>query len=78
MLNGKTVVIGITGGIAVYKVANVVRGLQKLGADVHCIMTKNATEFVTPLTFETLSHNAVIYDMFNRTTPWEVEHISLA
>ena len=77
-LQGKNIVIGITGGIAVYKVCQVVRGFKKLGANVDVIMTKNATEFVAPLTFETLSNRPVICDMFNRKQEWEVEHISLA
>ena len=77
-LQGKNIVIGITGGIAVYKVCQVVRGFKKLGANVDVIMTKNATQFVAPLTFETLSNRPVVHDMFKRKTEWEVEHISLA
>lgn len=77
-LQGKNVVIGITGGIAVYKVCQVVRLFKKLGANVDVIMTKNATQFVAPLTFETLSNRPVVHDMFKRKTEWEVEHISLA
>ena len=77
-LQGKNIVIGITGGIAVYKVCQVVRGFKKLGANVDVIMTKNATKFVAPLTFETLSNRPVVHDMFKRKTEWEVEHISLA
>lgn len=77
-LQGKNIVIGVTGGIAVYKVCQVVRGFKKLGANVDIIMTKNATEFVTPLTFETLSNRPVVTDMFARPDHWEVEHISLA
>ena len=76
-LQGKNIVIGVSGGIAVYKVCQVVRDFKKLGANVDVIMTKNATEFVTPLTFETLSNNPVVTDMFKRGG-WEVEHISLA
>ncbi len=76
-LNGKNIVLGVSGGIAVYKVCQVVRDFKKLGANVDVIMTKNATEFVTPLTFETLSNNPVVTDMFKRGG-WEVEHISLA
>lgn len=71
-------VLGISGGIAVYKVCHVVRGLKKLGANVDVIMTKNATEFVTPLTFETLSNRPVTTDMFGQKAYWEVEHVSLA
>ena len=77
-LSGKNVVIGISGGIAVYKVCQVVRSFKKLGANVDVIMTKNATQFVAPLTFETLSNRPVVHDMFKRKTQWEVEHISLA
>ena len=78
MLKGREVVLGVTGGIAVYKSAEVVSRLRKLGASVHVIMTKNATEFVTPLTFETMSNNPVVTDTFARPATWEVEHISLA
>lgn len=78
MLKGREVVLGVTGGIAAYKAAEVVSRLRKQGANVHVIMTKSATEFVQPLTFETLSGNPVVTDTFDRRTPWEVEHISLA
>lgn len=78
LLEGKNIVLGVTGGIAVYKACLVVRGLKKLGANVDVIMTKNATEFVTPLTFETLSARPVTTDMFARPEQWEVGHISLA
>ncbi len=77
-LQGKNIVIGVSGGIAVYKVCQVVRLFKKLGANVDVIMTKNATEFVTPLTFETLSNRPVVTDMFRRGGHWEVEHVSLA
>lgn len=77
-LKGKTVVIGVTGGIAAYKVCYVVSALKKMGASVHVAMTKNATEFVTPLTFETLSGNRTVVDTFDREFEWEVEHVSLA
>ena len=77
-LRGKNVVVGVTGGIAVYKVCEVVRGFKKLGANVDVVMTKNATKFVSPLTFETLSNNPVVVDMFAKKEHWEVEHISLA
>ena len=77
-LEGKNVVLGIAGGIAVYKICTLVRLLKKNGANVDVIMTKNASEFVSPLTFETLSGNAVTTDMFDRQRKWEVEHISLA
>lgn len=78
MLAGKTVVVGVTGGIAAYKAAMLVSGLKKKNADVHVIMTKHAQEFITPLTFETLSKNPVISDMFTRENPYDVQHISLA
>ena len=77
-LTGRHVVLGVTGGIAVYKACEVVSRLRKLGANVHVIMTKNATEFVAPLTFETLSNNPVVTDTFARPETWEVEHIALA
>lgn len=78
MLKNKTVVIGVSGGIAVYKVCDVVSRLKKLNANVHVIMTKSATEFVTPLTFQSLSQNYVVSDMFEEPKTWDVEHISLA
>ena len=78
MLKGKTVVVGVCGGIAAYKVCELVSRLKKANADVYVAMTRNATRFVTPLTFETLSGNRVVSDMFDRDFPWEVEHISLA
>lgn len=78
LLDGKNVLVGITGGIAVYKVCQVVRGLKKLGANVDVIMTEHATRFVTPLTFETLSQRPVATDMFAAKQNWEVNHISLA
>lgn len=77
-LRGRNIVIGVTGGIAAYKVCYVVSALKKAGADVFVVMTKNATEFVGPLTFETLSGNRVITDTFGRDFEWEVEHVSLA
>ena len=78
MLKGKTVVIGVSGGIAVYKACDVVSRLKKLNANVHVIMTKSATEFVTPLTFQSLSQNYVVSDMIEEPKTWDVEHISLA
>ncbi|MCL2555544.1 MAG: bifunctional phosphopantothenoylcysteine decarboxylase/phosphopantothenate--cysteine ligase CoaBC [Firmicutes bacterium] len=77
-MTGKTIVVGVTGGIAAYKSCEIVSALKKLGASVHVIMTKSATEFVTPLTFETLSNNRVVCDMFDGNREWNVEHISLA
>ena len=78
MLKDKTVVIGVSGGIAVYKACDIVSRLKKLNANVHVIMTNNATEFVTPLTFQSLSQNYVVNDMFEEPKTWDVEHISLA
>ena len=78
MLKNKTVVIGVSGGIAVYKACDIVSRLKKLNANVHVIMTNNATEFVTPLTFQSLSQNYVVSDMFEEPKTWDVEHISLA
>ncbi|MBC5996008.1 bifunctional phosphopantothenoylcysteine decarboxylase/phosphopantothenate--cysteine ligase CoaBC [Romboutsia ilealis] len=78
MLKDKTVVIGVSGGIAVYKVCDVVSRLKKIGVNVHVIMTKSATEFVAPLTFQSLSQNYVVSDMFEEPKTWDVEHISLA
>ncbi|WP_027701535.1 bifunctional phosphopantothenoylcysteine decarboxylase/phosphopantothenate--cysteine ligase CoaBC [Metaclostridioides mangenotii] len=78
MLNGKTVVLGVSGGIAVYKSCDLVSKLKKLGLNVHVIMTKAATEFVSPLTFQSLSQNYVVSDMFAEPKTWDVEHISLA
>lgn len=78
MLTGKTIVVGITGSIAVYKACEVVSSLKKLNAEVKVVMTKSATEFVAPLTFETLSKNRVVCDMFDRNFEYEVGHISLA
>ena len=74
----KTVVVGVSGGIAAYKTCEVVSSLKKLGYNVKVVMTKNATEFVMPLTFETLSNNEVITDMFAEKKRYDVEHISLA
>jgi len=72
------IVVGVTGGIAAYKAVEVVSRLHKLGANVDVIMTRNATEFVTPLTFETVSHNPVTTDTFVRERSWEVGHVALA
>jgi len=77
-LSGKCVILGVTGGIAAYKMANVASALRKAGADVHVIMTKNATEFITPLTFETLTKNRCVVDTFARDFQYDVAHISLA
>ena len=77
-LKGKDIVLGVTGGIAAYKAAEVISRLKKLGAEVFVIMTRNATQFVAPLTFETLSNHPVATDTFMRPETWEVEHIALA
>jgi len=78
MLKNKNIVIGITGGIACYKACEIISYLVREGANVDVIMTKNATEFITPLTIETLSKNKVVIDMFAKKEHIEVEHISLA
>jgi len=75
---GKKIVLGVTGGIAAYKSADLVSRLRRLGAEVDVIMTKNATEFVRPATFQTLSARPVAIDTFQTDAPWEVEHIALA
>ena len=77
-LEGKNVVLGVTGGIAAYKACELTSRLRKAGAQVYVIMTKNACEFVAPLTFETLSNHPVVTDTFKRPDTWEVEHIALA
>ena len=77
-LTGRNIVLGVTGGIAAYKSAEVVSRLRHLGANVHVIMTKNATEFVAPLTFRTLSANPVVTDTFAAPEEWNVEHVALA
>ena len=78
MLTGKTIVLGVTGGIAAYKSANLASMLVKLNADVHVIMTQNATRFITPMTFETLTNNKCIADTFDRNFSFDVKHVSLA
>jgi len=78
MLKGKKIVLGITGGIAAYKSAELTREFVKRGADVKVIMTKNATRFITPLTMQTLSGNPVYTDMFSLIEEFEISHISLA
>ena len=77
-VRGRHVVLGVTGGIAVYKSCEIVSRLRKLGVETHVIMTKNAAQFVQPLTFETLSNHPVVTDTFARPETWEVEHIALA
>ena len=78
MLKGKTVVLGVTGSIAAYKIANLASALVKLHADVHVIMTQNATNFINPITFETLTNNKCLVDTFDRNFQFNVEHVSLA
>lgn len=78
MFKDKTVVIGVSGGIAVYKTLDVISRLRKLGVNVNVIMTASAAEFVTPLSFQSLSQNYVVCDMFEDPKTWDVEHISLA
>ena len=78
MLKGKTVVLGVTGSIAAYKMANVASMLVKLHADVHVIMTQNACQFITPVTFETLTGNKCMVDTFDRNFQFHVAHVSIA
>ena len=78
MLTGKTVVLGVTGSIAAYKIANLASMLVKQHADTHVIMTKNATNFITPITFETLTGNKCLVDTFDRNFQYNVEHVALA
>ena len=77
-LTGREIVLGVTGGIAAYKSAEIVSRLRHSGANVHVIMTRNATEFVAPMTFQTLSANPVATDTFHSPEYWQVEHIALA
>lgn len=77
-LAGKKIVLGVTGGIAAYKSAEIVSRLRHLGAEVHVIMTENAAKFVAPLTFQTLSANPVVTDTFATPETWNVEHVALA
>jgi len=77
-LSGKNIVMGITGGIAVYKAVDIVSRLRKLGANVHVIMTESAARFVTPLTFQEMSANPVSVSMWSESKQWNVEHIALA
>ena len=78
MLKGKTVVLGVTGSIAAYKIANLASMLVKKHADVHVIMTENATNFINPITFETLTGNKCLVDTFDRNFQFNVEHVALA
>lgn len=78
MLKGKTVLLGVTGSIAAYKIANLASMLVKLHCNVHVIMTQNATNFIHPITFETLTNNRCIVDTFDRNFQYNVEHVALA
>lgn len=78
MLQGKTVVLGVTGGIAAYKVPNLASALVKLGCNVQVLMTQNATQFITAVTFETLTGNKALVDTFDRNFSFQVEHIAVA
>lgn len=78
MLTGKTVLLGVSGSIAVYKICNLARMLTKLGAEVHVAMTPNSTNFVHPLTFETLTQHKCLIDTFDRNFEYSVEHVSIA
>ena len=78
MLKGKTVILGVSGSIAAYKIASLASALVKLQCDVHVIMTKNATNFIHPITFETLTGNKCLVDTFDRNFDYSVEHVALA
>lgn len=78
MLKGKTIVLGVTGSIAAYKIANLASMLQKLHADTTVLMTENATNFINPITFETLTNNKCLIDTFDRNFQYSVEHVALA
>lgn len=78
MLTGKHVLLGVTGGIAAYKACELASALMKQHADVNVVMTQNATQFVTPLTFDAITHNRTVIDTFDRQHSYEIEHIALA
>ena len=78
MLKNKTVLLGVTGSIAAYKIANLASALKKLHADVHVLMTRNATNFINPITFESLTGNKCLVDTFDRNFQFQVEHVSIA
>lgn len=78
MLTGKTVVLAVSGSIAAYKIPNLARMLKKLGCDVHVLMTQNATQFINPITFESLTSNKCLIDTFDRNFQYSVEHVALA
>lgn len=77
-MSKKSVVLGVTGSIAAFKACDIASGLKKRGVEVFCILTKSGAEFITPLSLEALSSHPVVTDMFNRESPWEIEHIALA
>lgn len=78
MLTGKTVLLGVSGSIAAYKIANLARMLKKLHCNVHVLMTQNSTQFINPVTFETLTANKCLIDTFDRNFQYSVEHVALA
>ena len=78
MLKGKTVLLGVTGSIAAYKIASLASALKKLHADVHVLMTQNATNFINPITFESLTGNKCLVNTFDRNFQFQVEHVSIA
>ena len=78
MLKNKTIILGVTGSIAAYKMANLASMLVKQHCDVHVIMTQNATNFINPITFETLTSNKCLVDTFDRNFQYNVEHVALA
>ena len=78
MLKGKTVLLGVSGSIAAYKIANLARMLTKEHCTVHVLMTQNATNFINPITFETLTQNRCLIDTFDRSFEYSVEHVALA
>ena len=78
MLRGKTVILGVTGSIAAYKIATLESMLVKKQASVHVIMTKNATNFINPITFETLTGHKCLVDTFDQNFEFQVEHVSMA
>ena len=77
-MDKKCVIVGVTGGIAAYKICSLVSSLKKKGHDVHVLMTENATNFINPITFETLTGNKCLVDTFDRNFEFSVEHVSLA
>ena len=78
MLKGKTILLGVTGSIAAYKIAYLASTLVKKGAQVHVLMTENAVNFINPITFETLTGHKCLVDTFDRNFEFSVEHVALA